>query len=51
MPDGAKVFGKQILSEPEKYFTDDIMKELNEAAKKEFSYGGFDEESEVEDAV
>jgi len=51
MPDGAKVFGKQILSEPEKYFTDDIMKALNEAAKKEFSYGGFDEESEVEDVV
>ncbi len=49
MPDGAKVFGKQILSDPEKYFTDDIMKSLNEAAQKEFLYGGFDEESEVTD--
>ena len=49
MPDGAKVFGKQIISDPEKYFTDDIMKSLNEAAHKEFSYGGFDEESEVTD--
>ena len=51
MPDGAKVFGKQILNDPEKYFTDDIMKALNEAAKKEFLYGGFDEETEVEDVV
>jgi len=49
MPDGVKVFGKQILNDPEKYFTDDIMKALNEAAKKEFLYGGFDEESEVKD--
>ena len=49
MPDGAKVFGKQIISDPEKYFTDDIMKSLNEAANKEFSYGGFDVESEETD--
>ena len=49
MLDGTKVFGKQILSDPEKYFTDDIMKSLNEAANKEFSYGGFDVESEVTD--
>ena len=50
MPDGTKVFGKQILSEPEKYFDDKIMSALNEAAHKEFLYGGFDE-SEVEDDV
>ena len=50
LPDGTKLFGKQILSDPEKYFTDDIMKSLNEAANKEFSYGGFDE-SEAEDVV
>ena len=50
MPDGTKLYGKQILSDPEKYFTDDIMKSLNEAANKEFSYGGFDE-SEAEDDV
>jgi len=50
MPDGTKVFGKQILSEPEKYFDDKIMSALNEVAHKEFLYGGFDE-SEVEDDV
>ena len=39
LPDGSKVFGKQILSEPEKYFTDEVMTKLDEAAKVEFSYG------------
>ena len=39
MPDGSKVFGKQMLSDPEKYFTDDVMTKLDEAAKIEFSYG------------
>ena len=51
LPDGSKVFGKQILSEPEKYFNDKIMDALKVAAEKEFSYGGFDEESEVKDDV
>ena len=39
MPDGSKVFGKQMLADPEKYFTDEIMTKLDEAAKIEFSYG------------
>ena len=51
LPEGSKVFGKQILSEPEKYFNDKIMDALKVAAEKEFSYGGFDEESEVKDDV
>ena len=43
MPDGSKVFGKQILNEPEKYFDDMIMDGLKIAAHKEFTYGGSDE--------
>ena len=39
MPDGSKVFGKQMLADPEKYFTDEVMTKLDEAAKIEFSYG------------
>tara|TARA_B100001750_G_scaffold213098_1_gene195360 strand:- start:1491 stop:2498 length:1008 start_codon:yes stop_codon:yes gene_type:complete len=39
LPDGSKVFGKQILQEPDKYFTEDIMKQLDTAASKEFLYG------------
>jgi RecA/RadA recombinase len=37
--DGKKIYAKQILKEPELYFTDEVMEELNEIAKKEFSYG------------
>jgi len=43
LPDGSKMFGKQIGEEPEKYFTKDILEKLNEFAKKTFLYGGFDE--------
>lgn len=39
LPDGSKVFGKEINRNPEKYFTDEIMARLEEAAKKEYSYG------------
>jgi len=49
MPDGAKVFGKTILSEPEKYFTKEILDKLNVHAKKVFMYGEHDVESEVND--
>ena len=45
LPDGSKVFGKAILSEPEKYFTTELLDKLNEHAKKVFLYGGFDEEN------
>tara|TARA_X000001316_G_C922189_1_gene37090 strand:- start:1693 stop:2718 length:1026 start_codon:yes stop_codon:yes gene_type:complete len=39
MPDGSKIYGKTIMENPEKYFTDDIMEQLNVAAQKEFKYG------------
>ena len=40
LPDGSKQFGKTILGDPETYFTDEIMSKLDEAASKEFKYGG-----------
>lgn len=46
LPDGTKVFGKEINSNPEKYFTDEILNRLDEAAKKEFSYGSTNQEIE-----
>ena len=46
LPDGAKLYAKQILKDPKKYFTQDIMDSLDEAAKKEFSYGSGTEEIE-----
>ena len=39
MPDGTKVFEKSIVKNPEKYFTEDIMKQLEEAVFQEFHYG------------
>ena len=35
----SSVYPSVILSDPEKYFTEEIMQALDEAAKKEFSYG------------
>ena len=42
LPDGSKQFGKTILSSPEIYFTDDVMKQLDDAANKEFKYATSD---------
>ena len=39
LPDGTKEFGKTIMNNPKKYFTEDVMSILDEAAKKEFMYG------------
>ncbi len=41
LPDGTKVFGKEINSNPEKYFTDEMLQRLDECAKKEYSYGTY----------
>ena len=39
LPDGSKQYAKTINNDPEKYFTDDVMKQLEEAVKQEFKYG------------
>jgi RecA/RadA recombinase len=39
MPDGSKVFGKNINDEPEKYFTKEVLKQIDETTKKKFLYG------------
>ena len=36
---GKKIYAKEILRNPEQYFTDEVMKQLDEIARKEFSYG------------
>jgi hypothetical protein len=46
LPDGKKVFGKTINDNPEEYFTEEILKQLDEAAAKEFMYGK-DEDEDV----
>ena len=37
--DGKKVYAKAIYKEPEKYFTDEVLEQLDQIAKVEFSYG------------
>jgi RecA/RadA recombinase len=37
--DGKKIYAKQILANPEEYFTEDVMQALDEIAQKEFCYG------------
>jgi hypothetical protein len=39
LPDGTTAFEKNINENPEKYFTTDVMKRLEEAVAKEFKYG------------
>ena len=44
LPDGSKVFGKSINNEPEKYFTEEILTQIDECCKKEFLYGSLSDE-------
>jgi len=37
--DGKKIYAKQILANPEEYFTPEVMQALDEIAQKEFCYG------------
>jgi len=48
LPDGSKTFGKTINNNPKKFFTEDIMKQLDECATKEFKYGNQEKEQEQE---
>lgn len=38
--DGKKIYAKQILANPEEYFTEEVMEKLDVIAKGTFSYGG-----------
>ena len=39
LPNGKTQFGKTIINSPEEYFTEEVMKQLDDAAEKEFKYG------------
>lgn len=43
LQDGRKLFGKNIMQDPEKYFTDDIMKTIDEYAKGKYQFGHEDD--------
>jgi len=37
--DGKKVYGKEIYKNPEKYFTEEVMKKLDDISRDQYSYG------------
>ena len=39
LPDGTKLFGKTINEEPEKYFTKEILQQIDDYTKSKFLYG------------
>ena len=41
--DGKKVYAKQILKDPEQYFTPEVLTELDKQAQKTFLYGAVDD--------
>ena len=38
LPTGVKLYGKQILNEPEKHFTEEVLNKIDEYAKEKFTY-------------
>jgi len=53
LQDGTKLFGKQILSKPEKYFTEDVLNKIDNYTQMEYTYGrtSGDDEGAVEELV
>ena len=49
LPDGSKAFESQIESNPEKYFTPDILMQIDKHCESEFMYGKTNLTDEVED--
>jgi RecA/RadA recombinase len=51
LPDGSKAFESQIENNPEKYFTKEVLDQIDEKCKDEFLYGKFGTEVEEEDGT
>jgi hypothetical protein len=47
MPDGSKVYEKSIYKDPEKYFTDDVMKQIEKHVETTFKYGSSTKDDEL----
>lgn len=48
LPDGTKAFGKSINNDPEKYYTPELLQQIDEACSREFKYGQLSLEDEKE---
>lgn len=42
--DGKKFWGKEIMKDPEKFFTEEVLAEIDSNLQKQFKYGVFDDE-------
>ena len=49
LPDGKTAFEKSINSDPEKYFTEEVMWALESAVAKEFKYGNIEKETKEDE--
>jgi hypothetical protein len=51
LPNGTKAFESVILNDPKKYFTKDILDQIDEACKNEFLYGKSNVTENIEEEV
>ena len=51
LPDGRKVYEKNINDDPEKYYTDEILQQLDKAAGAEFKYGSATQPEKIEEKI
>ena len=49
LPDGRKVYEKNINDDPKRYYTDEILQQLDKAAGVEFKYGSATTVEAIED--
>lgn len=49
VPDGRKLYEKQIMANPQEFFTQEVLEKINEYIHEEFSYGGYTEELPLDD--
>jgi RecA/RadA recombinase len=45
MPDGSKIFEKELLAHPDKYYTEDVLNKIEEFAKQRFCFADNDNET------
>ena len=51
LPDGTKLFGKAIMQNPEKHFTEEIMLKIDKYCQEKFLYGTTETETNNEEVV
>jgi hypothetical protein len=50
LEDGTKLFGKNIMENPEKYFTSDVLERINDYVKRKFCYGSGTDQTYIDES-